>query len=126
MTQEEKNNIIKELKRLGFKPREDKDINNYIKQLNIRLGKQGKQLEINYIPNWELENITAHSALYKTNDYTINIEIINKPEKVVRTKKIFVRATEEENEKYKKLAENRHTDLSKLIRDLLDRECDNE
>lgn len=104
MMQEDKTNIIKELRKLGFKPREDKNINNYIKQLNARLGKKGKQLKIYYNP--------------------ITIQIIDKPKKVVRNKKLFARVTEEEMKRYKELAEIKGTNISNIIRDILNFECD--
>lgn len=41
-----------------------------------------------------------------------------------RTKRIPVKVTPEEDKKFKKLAESRHTDVSELIRQLLHREAD--
>lgn len=109
MTQEEKNKIIFDyLKNQGFKPRDNSNLDLYIKQLNTRLGKQGKRIYI------------------EESKDNIHISLEDKKETKVRDKSLFARVTDEEMEKYKKLAEDRHTDLSKLIRDLLDRECDNE
>lgn len=109
MTKEEKNKaIIDYLKNHGFKPRENSDMNMYIKQLNTRLGKLGKRIYI------------------EESKDNIHISLEDKKETKVRDKSLFARVTDEEMEKYKKLAEDRHTDLSKLIRDLLDRECNNE
>ena len=109
MTIEEKNKIIIDyLKSKGFKPRENSNIKEYIRQLNTRLSKQGKRIYI------------------EESQDNVSVSIQDKKDTKVRDKSLFARVTEEEMERYKKLAENRHTDLSKLIRDLLDRECDNE
>lgn len=105
MTREEKDNIIRTyLKEHGFKPRDDKDIKMYIKQLNTRLGKQGKKIYI-------VEN--------KDN---VEIFIEKKQPIVKRNKALYVRVTETEQQKYEELAKSKNTDLSKLIRDLLDKE----
>lgn len=108
MTQEEKNNIIRTyLKEQGFRPRKDKDIKNYIRQLNTRLGKQGKKI---YIVEYD-------------NDIKIYIE--DKQPIVPKNHPIYSRATDEEFEKYNTLAKSRNTTLSKLIHELLEKEYNN-
>lgn len=109
MNEEIRNQKIREyLREQGFKPRDDKDIKMYIKQLNTRLGKQNKKLYITESGN------------------NFQIEIKEKQPIIRRNKSLYVRVTEAEQLKYEELAKNKNTDLSKLIRDLLDKECTNE
>ena len=52
------------------------------------------------------------------------VELVTKQPIVRRNKALYVRVTTEEQERYEQLAKSRNTDLSKLIRDLLEKECD--
>jgi len=106
MTQEEKNNIIRTyLREQGFKPRDDKDINMYIRQLNTRLNREKKKLYIEDYGN------------------TFNVYIGDKLPVERRFKALYIKVNDEEESRYKKLAEYKNTDISKLIRNLLEEEC---
>lgn len=108
MNKETENKVRDYLKEQGFKPRDDKDINNYIRQLNTRLGKQGKKLYIEHSNN------------------DIKVYIDEKMPIARKTKFIAIKVTEEEEKKYKELAKNKKINLSKLIRNLLDNEIRNQ
>lgn len=108
MNKEIENKVRDYLKEQGFKPRYGKDINNYIRQLNTRLGKQGKKLYVEH------------------NNNDIKVYIGEKRPVARKTKFIAIKVTEDEEKKYKELAKNKKINLSKLVRNLLDNEIRNQ
>ena len=108
MNKEINDEIMKEeLKRLGFKPREDKDLNEYIKHLRYRLAKEGKDIFWNY----------------KSEDGSLELYIGKKEPNIAinrRNKYLQIRVNDEELERYNKLAKERGTTISELVRNYLD------
>lgn len=97
--------VRQELKRLGFKPREDKDINQYIKCLKYRLKKENKDIIMGFNENNKLE-----------------LKLVDKiPSAIARRYKFLqIRVNDEEIERYNKLAEEKGTTISNLVRSYLD------